>query len=123
MPVIRSTDATHYETHGSTFHSYVAPTRGSRELCAWRLEVPTGSVGVEHVVTREEVLVVLSGSLVVHLDGDVATVETGDVVLVPSGCRLSLDNPGGPASAWVTTSVGLTARMVDGTVLTPAWAS
>ena len=40
MPVIGSTEASTFETHGSRFRSYVAPSRGSRELCAWRLEVP-----------------------------------------------------------------------------------
>ena len=46
MPIISSTDITTYETHGSRFHSYVAPSRGSDQLCAWRLEVPPGLEGV-----------------------------------------------------------------------------
>lgn len=34
MPVIRSTESVIFETHGSSFNSYVAPSRGSSQLCA-----------------------------------------------------------------------------------------
>jgi len=40
MPVFHQADAVPYETHGSRFRSYVAPSRGSEQLCAWQLTVP-----------------------------------------------------------------------------------
>ena len=111
-----------HQLHGATFHSYVAPAKGSRELCAWRLEVAAGTAGVEHRVSREEVLLLLSGELGVTVDGVPGTVTPGDVVFVPSGASLRIDNTsGGPATAWVTTSAGLRATLPDGSEISPPW--
>ncbi len=122
MPVFTPDEAARFEIHGSLFSSYVAPARGSTQLCAWRLDIPAGTTGMPHVVSHEEVLLWLAGSATVNLDGGVSTVEVGDVVLVPAGARFGVDNPGPvPASAWVTTSVGLTADLDDGTSLAPPW--
>lgn len=122
MPVVRAADATVHEMHGSRFTSYVAPARGSAELCAWHLEVPAGAEGTAHRVSREEVLHILSGTLHVTLDGTSAAAEAGDAVLVPAGASLRVDNPGPrPAAAWVTTSTGLEAVLADGTRITPPW--
>lgn len=122
MPVIHAPDAVVHRLHGSTFTSYVAPATGSQELCAWRVEVPAGTTGVAHRVTREEVILLLDGALTVTLDGQPSTPAVGDVVLVPAGAQVRVDNPATvPATAWVTTSVGLRAELPDGTLVSPAW--
>lgn len=122
MPSFTSDQATPFEIHGSRFSSYVAPARGSTQLCAWRLDVPAGTTGLPHVVSHEEVLLWLAGTAAVQLDGVVSAVEVGDVVFVPAGARFGVDNPGPtPAAAWVTTSVGLTAQLDDGTPMVPPW--
>ncbi|MBB4930868.1 mannose-6-phosphate isomerase-like protein (cupin superfamily) [Lipingzhangella halophila] len=122
MPVLRSTEGTVHEMHGSRFTAYVAPSHGSTELCAWRLEVPAGTQGSAHHVSREEVLHILSGILEVSVDGTPATAEAGDTVLVPAGSSLRVDNPGThPVAAWVTTSAGIEAVLADGTRLSPLW--
>lgn len=122
MAVVRSTDSVVHQLHGSVFTSYAAPARGSRELCAWRLEVPAGTTGVAHRVTREEVILVLDGHLEVSLDGDTSRLDPGDVVVVEPGQEFSAGNPGDrPAAAWVTTSVGLQAQLADGSWLSPPW--
>jgi quercetin dioxygenase-like cupin family protein len=122
MPVLRPADAVRHEAHGAAFHALVAPSRGSAELCAWRLEVPPGQVGAPHRPTREEVLLVLDGDLAVTLDGQTTPVAAGDVVLVPAGAELRVDGGTAVASVWVTTSPGLEAELADGTRLTPPWA-
>jgi quercetin dioxygenase-like cupin family protein len=153
VPVVHAADAVVHELHGSVFASYAAPATGSHELCAWRLEVPAGSSGVPHAVSREEVLLVLDGTLQVTLTGgaesgggvtpgaaepaaaEPAAAEpdgapagkpveaaSGDVIVVPAGAVLRIDNPGaGQASAWVTTSVGLEAVLPDGSRIQPPW--
>jgi mannose-6-phosphate isomerase-like protein (cupin superfamily) len=126
MPVIHAADAVAHDMHGSRFTSYAAPARGSTELCAWRLDVPAGSQGTAHAVSREEILFVLSGTLLVTLDSGPDEVgvpsRAGDAILVPPGSSVRIDNPGGePASAWVTTSVGLEAVLPDGSRLSPPW--
>jgi quercetin dioxygenase-like cupin family protein len=122
MPVLRPADAVRHEAHGAAFHALVAPSRGSAELCAWRLEVPPGQVGAPHRPSREEVLLVLDGDLGVVLDGEASAVGKGDVVLVPAGAELRVDGGVAAASVWVATSPGLEAELADGTRLAPPWA-
>lgn len=124
MTVIREQDAVEHHLHGATFHSFLGPSRGSRELCAWRLEIADGTVGVPHRVSREEVVLVLSGEVTTTIDGETATVRAGDAAFVPSGAQFAIDNTsGGPATAWVTTSVGLRATLPDGSQISPPWAA
>jgi quercetin dioxygenase-like cupin family protein len=123
MPFIRSAEAVTHEVHGARFVAYANPAHGSKELSAWRVEIAAGTIGVPHTVSREEVLHVLSGSLRFSVDGEVAELVAGDTGVVPAGARFAVDNVGDqPATAWVSTSVGLTATLADGTVMSPPWA-
>jgi len=124
MPVIHAGEAAVHQMHGASFTSYAAPARGSQELCAWRVEIPGRTEGVAHQVSREEVLYVLGGTMRVVLDGQAAEAAAGDVVLVPAGATVRVDNPAdGPVTAWVTTGAGLTAVLADGSRITPPWAT
>lgn len=111
-----------YETHGSRFRSYVAPSRGSEQLCAWQLTVPADLQGVAHRPSREEVLLVLTGELRITLDGTTTVLHSGDVALVPAGSELRVDAGPDGATAWVTTTPGLQAVTADGTRISPPWA-
>lgn len=124
MTVVRAADAVVHDLHGARFTAYATPAHGSRELRAWRLQLPAGSTGVPHTVSREEVLLVLDGALQVSLDGRPAQAATvGDAVVVPPGSLLRIDNAGGgTATAWVTTSAGMEATLPDGSRITPPWA-
>jgi mannose-6-phosphate isomerase-like protein (cupin superfamily) len=122
MPVVRAADAVAHHLHGSTFTSYAAPATGSTELCAWRLDVAAGTAGVAHRVTREEVFLLLDGAITATLNGTSALMTAGDVLVVPAGAELRVDNDSAvPASAWVTTSVGLQAELPDGSRISPPW--
>ena len=122
MPVIHADQAVVHQMHGTSFTAYASPERGSRELCAWHIEVLGGTTGVRHHVTREEVLYILSGTLQVSVDGQTEQAAAGDVILVPAGAEFGADNPAGePATAWVSTSVGLHGVLPDGSWITPPW--
>jgi quercetin dioxygenase-like cupin family protein len=122
MPVIHAAQSVVHQMHGTSFTSYASPAHGSRELCAWRIEIPGGTEGVPHHVSREEVLYVLSGTLRVSVDGEAADAVAGDAVLVPAGARLRASNlAAGPATAWVTTTVGFAGVLPDGSWFTPPW--
>ena len=123
VPVVPAERAVVFEAHGSRFLSYVAPSRGSRQLCAWRLEVPPGLRGVPHRPTREEVLLVLTGELSTRVDETRTTLRPGDVLLVPAGAEFAVDAGPEGGTAWVTTSPGLEAVLPDGSRLTPPWAT
>lgn len=124
MPFIRSGEAVAHEIHGTGFISYVRPATGSRDLAAWRGEIPAGTVAPEHVISQEEVFYVLSGRLRLTIDGESAELGTGDAAVAPAGSALAVVNPtAAPAHIWVTTRVGLTAEMADGSTLAPPWAN
>ncbi|WAZ20697.1 cupin domain-containing protein [Streptomyces cinnabarinus] len=124
MPVIRSSDAVTHEIHGARFVSYATPLTGSKELCAWRGEVPPGMKGPAHTVSKEEILHVLIGALRITLDADTTDISAGDTLIINAGSTLALENPTDQtALTWVTTSVGLTADLADGTRITPPWAN
>ncbi|MGW0914357.1 cupin domain-containing protein [Streptomyces sp. NPDC002784] len=124
MPVIRSTDAVTHEIHGARFVSYATPRAGSKELCAWRGEIPPGTKAPAHTVNREEILHVLIGNLRITLDGTTTDITAGDTLIINPGATLAVENPADQtALTWVTTSIGLTADLPDGTRLTPPWAN
>ncbi|KUN84340.1 cupin [Streptomyces bungoensis] len=124
MPVIRSGEAVTHEIHGARFVSYATPLTGSRELCAWRGEIPPGTKAPAHTVNREEIFHLLVGDLLITLDGRTERISAGDTVIIGPGATLAVENASEhTAISWVTTSVGLTARLADGTLLTPPWAN
>src|SRR5580692_3733953 len=81
MPVVRAAQSVVHQMHGTSFTSYASPARGSRELCAWRIEIPGGTDGVPHHVSREEVLYVLAGDRVGHHDGRVRRRPAGRILV------------------------------------------
>ncbi|MFB8178584.1 cupin domain-containing protein [Streptomyces sp. NPDC055966] len=124
MPVVRSAQAVSHEIHGARFVSYATPLTGSRELCAWRGEIPPGTKAPAHTVTREEIFHLLVGDLLITLDGRTDRIGAGDTVIVNAGATLAVENPSGhTAISWVTTSVGLEAELADGTRIAPPWAN
>ncbi|MDN3022066.1 cupin domain-containing protein [Streptomyces sp. S.PB5] len=124
MPVIRSSDAVTHEIHGARFVSYATPLTGSKELCAWRGEIPPGTKAPAHTVSREEILHILVGELLITLDDRTDRVTAGDTLIINPGATLAVENPTEhTALTWVTTSIGLSAELADGTVITPPWAN
>ncbi len=124
MPVVRPSEAVTHEIHGARFVSYATPRTGSRELAAWRGEIPPGTKAPAHTVTREEILHLLSGELTVTLDGRTERVTAGDTLIVNAGATLTVENPAAEtAVTWVTTSLGLEAELADGTRIVPPWAN
>ncbi|MFH0517192.1 cupin domain-containing protein [Streptomyces sp. M41] len=123
MPVVRPSEAVVHEMHGARFVSHASPRTGSRELCAWRGEIPPGTRAPAHTVSREEILHVLHGELLVTLDGHPTRVGTGDTLIINPGATLAVENPADrTAITWVTTSIGLEAELADGTRIAPPWA-
>jgi len=121
MPLASSGDVDVFETHGVRFSSYVRPSRGSGQLCTWRVDVPAGLRGTPHRPSREEVICCVAGELTITLDETEYRLRQGDVAYVPSGSEIRLD--GGPAggAALTTSLAGLEATMSDGSRLRPPW--
>ncbi|MCT7355568.1 cupin domain-containing protein [Streptomyces sp. 15-116A] len=124
MPIVRAPEAVPHDLHGARFISYASPRTGSRELCAWRTEIPAGTEAPAHTVSREEILHLLDGELRITLDNHTEHISAGDTVIINTGSTFAVTNPTDhPATTWVTTSVGLEAKLADGTRITPPWAN
>ena len=124
MPLVRSSEAVTHEIHGARFVAYANPGTGSKELCAWRGVIPAGVKAPAHTVSREVIFHLLVGELLVTLDGHTERISAGDTVIINPGATLAVENPTDhTALSWVTTSVGLTAELADGTHLAPPWAN
>jgi mannose-6-phosphate isomerase-like protein (cupin superfamily) len=92
-------------------------------VCTWKIIVKPGheSDGA-HTLDRDEVFMVLAGSVRLAAGGDV--LGPGDALVVPAGDPVELSNPGDvPAEVVVAIPAGFTATMADGTPFgTPPWA-
>jgi quercetin dioxygenase-like cupin family protein len=122
MPVIRAADAVAHDLHNARFTSYARPGTGSAELCLWRVELQAESTGAGHRIHAEEVFVIVEGAVELAIDGEVHSLQVGDVAVVPAGASIGVDNAATvPAVMWVSTRVGFSAEMADGTPVTPPW--
>jgi mannose-6-phosphate isomerase-like protein (cupin superfamily) len=121
--VITAAEAPRFDLAGIEFAGFAAPSRGSRDVCAWQITVAVGVRSPQpHTLDRDEVFLVTSGAIQLAPDGEV--VRAGDAAIVPAGTPIQVSNPGDePAQAYVTIGAGFTATMADGTRIdTPPWA-
>ncbi len=124
MPHITSQDAPSFTLEGATIVGLAAPSRGSRELSAWRLTLAAGAPGAPHTVDREEVFVAIAGSARATLDGVDHVVRGGDALVVPAGTELRLANPHAePFDAVVAFPAGGRAALPGGEPFVPPWAA
>jgi mannose-6-phosphate isomerase-like protein (cupin superfamily) len=122
MQVIRATDAPRFRLPGVEFAGLAAPSRGSAGLCTWKLTVDAGHHADEpHTLDRDEIFMVLNGTVRLTPDGD--KLGPGDAVVVPAGEPIALANPGEEAAElYVAITAGFTGTMADGTTVQPPWA-
>lgn len=124
MHVIRSAQAPRFELPGIRFDALAAPSRGSSQICTWRLTVDPDLRSPEpHTIDRDEVFMVLAGAIRLTPDSDV--LGPGDACVVPAGQPIQLVNPNPePAQVYVAIAAGFSATTADGTAIgTPPWAS
>jgi len=122
MPVVTAPQGPTHSMHGAAFSALVSPSRGATEASVWQVEMPPGTPATPHELTREEIIVVLSGTAEVRLGGERAVARPGDAVIVPPGTPFELHAAGDePLRAIAYLPVGGQAR-VGGETFTPPWA-
>jgi mannose-6-phosphate isomerase-like protein (cupin superfamily) len=123
MPVIHAPTAHTHEMNGTRFTTLAAPSTGSRETCVWRVEIPPHTDPTPHELTREEVIVVLSGTARAWLDGRQDEIGPGGAIIVPADTSFSLVAAGAePVSALAYLPVSGQARLPGQAPFTPPWA-
>jgi mannose-6-phosphate isomerase-like protein (cupin superfamily) len=122
MALVRADAAPAFSLPGLTVTGLAAPSRGSRQLCAWRLRLAPGTPGTAHTVDREEVFLALAGCAEATLDGERLEVRAGDALIVPPGRPFSLANPGPePFEAVAVAPAGVQAQVAGGEPFAPPW--
>jgi mannose-6-phosphate isomerase-like protein (cupin superfamily) len=122
--VIRSDAAPQFEVPGVRFAALAAPSRGSSQICTWRITVEPNLRSPEpHTIDRDEIFMIIAGAIQLTPGGEI--LRPGDAGVVPAGQPIQLINPTDePAEAYVAIAAHFTATTADGTALgTPPWAS
>jgi quercetin dioxygenase-like cupin family protein len=122
MPVIPAPGASTHELPHARFYSLATPSRGSRETSVWRVQLSASLATPPHRLTREEIFVVLSGSLRVELGGVVSQAQAGDAIVVPKDTDVALSCISDGAEVLCCLPVGGQAQLQDGQLFTPPWA-
>jgi mannose-6-phosphate isomerase-like protein (cupin superfamily) len=121
MPVISMHDAPVFDTGGALITGLAAPSRGSRDVAAWRVAFVADRPSPAHSLTRDEVFVVLTGSVTARFAEHSETAGAGGALVVPAGVEFSLIAQHGPAEAICILPVGGQADTGSG-AFTPPWA-
>ena len=123
MPVITGATAPTFRLPNAphiVFTGRAAPSRGATETSVWRATLAPGEPGDQHVLDREQVIVLLAGRAVATLDGVGHPVAEGDAIIVPPHEQFSLANPHDePCEVVAMLPVGGRAKMAGGDWFTP----
>lgn len=122
MSVIRASTAPRFQLPGVEFTGLASPSRGSADICTWRLTVqPDRPIDEPHTLDQDEIFMVISGSVRATPGGE--PLGPGDAVVVPAGSPIQLVNLGdSPAELHVAIRAGFTATTAGGEKLSPPWA-
>jgi mannose-6-phosphate isomerase-like protein (cupin superfamily) len=121
MPVVSPSDAPVFNPGGATITGLASPSRGCRDVAAWRVRFDADVPSPPHALDREEVFVVLEGAVTARFADREETAPAGGALIVPAGAEFSLVAQGLPAEAVCMLPVGGRA-ILNGETITPPWA-
>ncbi|MEO3767628.1 cupin domain-containing protein [Streptomyces sp. B8F3] len=124
MKVISPTPDRTVTTPNAAMESLATPSRGSAALSTWRVRMDAGRSGPVHAIDREQVWMVISGSLTVTCGGRTETATAGQAVLLPPDVlrQLGAAEDTGAVEALVAMEAGGGAVTEDGTRHPLPWA-
>jgi mannose-6-phosphate isomerase-like protein (cupin superfamily) len=122
MPILRAPAAPTHHLHGTRFTSLATPSRGTHDNSVWRVEIGPDTVGAVHELTREEILIVLSGRARVRIGAVESEAGAGDTIVVPPATPFQLSTGAEPLCALVCLPVGGQGQLPGGAPFTPPWA-
>jgi mannose-6-phosphate isomerase-like protein (cupin superfamily) len=124
MPVVHAPLEPTHHLGDTRFTSLATPTTGTTDTAVWRVEIAPGTPATPHSLTREEVLVVLSGVATIRIGDTPDSARAGDAIVVPAEVQFELANGHDePLQLICCMPVGGHARTADGAVFTPPWAT
>jgi mannose-6-phosphate isomerase-like protein (cupin superfamily) len=122
MPFIDNTNAPRFEIPGVSFASIAAPSRGTEENAVWRTTVSPNTLGLEHHMTREEIILAVTGQGVIHIGSDQYPLTPGDAFAVPAFTNFRLAGAGdAPFEAITVLPAGSHAVVAGKPSFQPPW--
>lgn len=84
MTVVTLAAAAEFKTPNATMRTYASPEHGGSTVAVWRTEMAPGAAGPTHILSTEQIIVVLRGRLTLVYDDETVTLGAGDSVTVPA---------------------------------------
>jgi len=95
MPKIDNSNAPTFEIPGVTFIGVAAPSRGgTKETAVWRAKLAPNVPGQRHHMTREEIIIAVSGEGILRIGDETETLRPGDAFAVPAFTDFVLESAG-----------------------------
>ena len=86
LPIVRADERRRTQTPNATMTTHASPTLGATTgLSMWQVEMRAGARGPEHVFDTEQAWTITQGQLTIELDGEQATLNPGDTIILPGG--------------------------------------
>ncbi len=102
MYVIRNEELEFIETPGANATVGLAtPSRGASEVSVIRQRQQPGGGNPAHTHDREEVMIVIRGSVEITIDGVPTTLRAGDSIIIPAWTLHQLSNSGESEAEWL----------------------
>lgn len=124
MTTVHGHDLTFIETPGGNAGAAIAsPSRGAGEVSVIRQRQQPGGFNPPHSHDREEVMVVLSGSVTIALAEETVALASGDAMIVPAGTSHQVENSGDRPAEWLLVApAGIRFFHATGDEAHPVWA-
>jgi quercetin dioxygenase-like cupin family protein len=121
--VVRGQELEASGTEGNFAGGVATPARGATEVSVIRQRQAPGAANPPHSHDREEVMVVLSGSVRVTAGNDDAELSAGDALIVPADVVHRIETTGETDAEWLLAApAGVRFLFADGREASPAWA-
>ncbi len=123
MPFIFSSDVKLFTLPNVIFAALASPSTGSVENACWKFKLAAKSSGQTHQLTREEIIVVITGSAFVQIGKEGNVITAGDAIIVPAYTDFAISNESNEDFEGIAVlPVGGQAMMIDQQIFTPPWA-
>jgi quercetin dioxygenase-like cupin family protein len=123
MPIVFAKNAREFNIPNVTFTSRAAPAIGSTENSLWQFSMKPHAPVTIHQLTREEIIIAMSGSAVVTLGDQKHRITKGDTIIIPPFVDFGMANETEEVFEGIAVlPVGTQAIMGTEPPFTPPWA-
>ncbi len=124
MQITRAGALTPTGTEGNAAGPVATPSTGATGVSVIRQRQAPGGIGPQHHHDREEVVLLLSGSIAIHAGAERAVLYPGDAVVLPAETIHRVETLGVEPAEWLLVAPGGVQFFgTDGERVSPPWAA